>query len=255
MTDKGMLARVVELRDSYESLGMSAKLVNDGKPRINTSNAFTEYLVNASQLTGPLKIEASGKKLVVSMQGTTPGACVDVDFDSGGKLSRVGAGASFTGQFGSFTLNNPSTQAAGVVFRFVIVKQDDADYCEQERGGSGNLQVSQIAQVVNSLVNFPTLVTQGLDVTRCKGVRVALSADAGQTITGGTIVFWAYDNTLARWCEVSSMSDAINPLGGTARRDYMSAEFPIFIGWGRIFVEARSVTVSAGALTQTMTVG
>jgi len=252
---RDMITAARDLAVEYKSRDMANVLREAGKQNINIRSGFIEIVLNASVVNAtPYVYEGSGYKLIVAMQGTTPGLSFDILFDSGTKLTQVSEGLRMTGKFGRFTIQNPSSIWGTI--RLIVVKQEDGDYEEQPTNTEGVLNSkTRVGIAQGSTLDIPVQGTDGLAVDGCKGVRCLLSADAGQTITGGTIVFWAYDVAQTRWCEVSNLNETINPLAGTARRDYMSSEYPILIGAGRIFVECRNVTVSAGSLSQTLTVG
>lgn len=101
------------------------------------------------------------------------------------------------------------------------------------------------SQLANSIANIPTLAGDGqLLPAGVKGCYAVASAQAAATILGpGAIVWWRYSSYLGRWAETTAQ-DALS--GG--RRDCATAEQLVNGAPGdRIFAEARSVTVSAGA--------
>lgn len=115
--------------------------------------------------------------------------------------------------------------------------------------GAGAAAAAPIAgttsQLANSVANIPAAAGDGqLLPSGVKGCYAVASAQAAATILGpGSIVWWRYSSYLGRWAE-TTVQDALS--GG--RRDCATAE-QLMNGApnDRIYAEARSVTVSAGA--------
>ena len=106
-------------------------------------------------------------------------------------------------------------------------------------------------QTANSAAgNEPALAADGLNIQGLSACRVVLSAASGQTLSGaGTLRFWYYDTSLARWI---LNQDVTIPVTTSSRRDMVSQDYQILISAGRVYVEADTVTSSSGALTVTL---
>jgi hypothetical protein len=104
-------------------------------------------------------------------------------------------------------------------------------------------------QTANSAAgNIPTAATDGVSLDGQCRVLITVSAASGQTLSGGgTLVFWYYDATLARWAvNVEGTNPPMTSASGS--RDstvFVRRTFPA----GRFYVEADTVTSSGGALT------
>lgn len=101
----------------------------------------------------------------------------------------------------------------------------------------------------HATANEPFVATDGLSILNMCGLRVIVSAASGQTLSGaGTLRFWYYDTTLSspRWMLNQNVS---LPVTQSSRRDAVFEDLPIYNGFGRVYVEAESVTVSSGVLT------
>lgn len=102
-----------------------------------------------------------------------------------------------------------------------------------------------VSQLANSPANIPTLAGDGVLIPAgAKGAHAIASAQAAATILGaGSLVWWRYSQFLGRWAE-TTQQDAL--AGG--RRDCATVEQLTNGPAGdRLYVEARNVTVSAGA--------
>lgn len=101
--------------------------------------------------------------------------------------------------------------------------------------------------------NIPSAATDGLPLLNQCGVTVILAAASGQTLSGaGTLVFWYYDTGLARWIPNAEANYTVTTSG---RRDIVLKSRPVKVGYGRVYVEALSVTSSSGALTIRLVTG
>ncbi len=101
-------------------------------------------------------------------------------------------------------------------------------------------------QTVNSAAgNVPTSATDGLSLRGVCGLRATVSAESGQTLSGaGTIKFWYYDTTLAtpRWMLNQDLSVNVT----STKRDAVLQDYSVLVGYGRVYLEAVSVTASGG---------
>lgn len=109
-------------------------------------------------------------------------------------------------------------------------------------GGGGTLRT--FSEVQAGTRAAPTLVTEGMDLSNAGGLLYGVSADAGQTVTGGSLDLWRYDSTLARW----GKSFNAGPLPTGQRLVWMPEE-TIKVADGRILPATNAVTVSAGTIT------
>lgn len=115
--------------------------------------------------------------------------------------------------------------------------------------GQAPSQTSSYTAAQSSTGNLPSVATDGAALGGRRLCRAVVSAPAGQTVTGGTVVWWLYNETLARWAE-GPVQDTLP----TGRRDVATPDQ--FVGAaGRVFAEVRSATASgAGTLAVTLEV-
>lgn len=105
-------------------------------------------------------------------------------------------------------------------------------------------------------VAAPTLVTEGLDITRLEGCRIILSTDSGQTLslTGSSeaIRIWLWSSSLGRWCRNYRLEITLSTSDAGAR-DAVFEDVAIFAPIGRIFAGPANVTASGGNGTNIIT--
>lgn len=217
---------------------------------INTRGGFREFIVDLAdaRFTAgvPIVLEGQLFGLIYLVAGSDSTGRISAGFDAGGSVllqpgSRIDAKAS------RVTLTRDVTSAASGTARFVILQEPDVRFEELVTGQSGEgVQRTQLTAgqtAVGVTTNLPTAATDGVDVTDANGIRCIVSADLGQTITGGTVVWWVFDATLGRWAE-SPVQETLP----TGRRDVATSDSAVGARTGRAFPELRSVTVSGGAL-------
>jgi hypothetical protein len=105
----------------------------------------------------------------------------------------------------------------------------------------------------------PTLSTDGASIDAADGFNVTVSANSGQTITGGSLLCYFYGAVSSsgsgspptrRWMRCPAVLD-FTP--GTSVRDAPSGDYQTPVGWGRIAYIPSAVTVSGGS-TVTVTI-
>lgn len=95
--------------------------------------------------------------------------------------------------------------------------------------------------------NKPTSATPGIDLANACAVRVTVSAASGQTLSGaGTIRFHLRTVSLGRYAENRVVTRSVTTSGS---RDHLIDDLWVGVGYGKIYVEADSVTVSSGAVS------
>lgn len=115
----------------------------------------------------------------------------------------------------------------------------DVQEAEAARVGPGGAN----SQTVNSAAgNVPTTAGDGVELEeRISRVRVFVSAESGQTLSGGgSVRIWAWSTTLSRWAPTNIVFEV--PSGS---RDAMVGEFET-PSYGAVYAEAVSVTASGG---------
>ncbi len=105
---------------------------------------------------------------------------------------------------------------------------------------------TQTANDANA-ASIPTLVTHGVNITdRSTGIRVTLSAESTRTLSGaGTLKAYCWNGTLLRWCRNAALDITLSSSHASVR-DQTFPDMETFVGGGRLFYLADTVTVSAG---------
>lgn len=105
------------------------------------------------------------------------------------------------------------------------------------------------AQAQNSTANIPAAAGDGVAIAHpssggysSRGIHADVAAPAGQTITGGLIVWWRYNSALAAWCETGVQETLPTGRRYVATADQLVAGYP----GDRLYAEARSVITSGG---------
>lgn len=106
-------------------------------------------------------------------------------------------------------------------------------------------------QTANSAAgNEPTASTPGMRMSGVCAVRIVVSADSGQTLSGaGTMKFHYSGPRLGgRYAENVRVTIPV-PAAAASKRDVVLDDVQIMVGYGKLYVEAESVTVSGGAVS------
>lgn len=90
--------------------------------------------------------------------------------------------------------------------------------------------------------NQPINTGDGVDVQYMKYCLAWVSAPPLYTLSGaGTVRLWYYNTTVGRWAENMTVFST----NATTGRDAVTEAFPIGIGTGRMYAEARSLTAGS----------
>lgn len=244
---------VVEaVRGAELAAALSRAAVGQGEV-MNRTGAFSIQTLDLSTATfAPLNVTGYG---FVFLPDSAAGALLDVD--CGGEWTAFAPGQWFTGHFDSVQIKRNANSVQSGSARVLIVRDPRvAVGMLPESISGGALSQSAVGpaaattQTANSAAgNIPTAAGDGVPLEGVTGVRVILSAAAGQTLSGaGTVRLWLYDSSLARW--VRGRIDYAVDLGSV--RDLVFPDEVVRVPRGRIYAEAISVTVSGGALTVTI---
>lgn len=114
-----------------------------------------------------------------------------------------------------------------------------------------NLQVTTSSSALTG--SAPTVDTDGISINGALGFAVIVSADAAQTITGGSLLCYYYGPVSSGagsgagvtfdWMRCPTGFD-FTPATGARRA--ASGDYETLVGWGRIAFVPSSVTVSGG---------
>lgn len=202
---------------------------------------------------GPLSV-AVGKAygLYVPVVGNPSGARVIADWRGGGRLT-LAPGHHVTLPFDALTLQRASDSVATGTLTIRAFRTPRADFRafggpEVGAGGvvAGHASVLTQTQTYNSAAgNQPSGASAGISIAGAKAVRPLLDAGAGRTWnTGvGTAILWYYSATAAAWMEGRTQL----ALPSNSLRYIAFDAMEVGVGWGRLALEVRSATHSAGA--------
>jgi hypothetical protein len=117
-----------------------------------------------------------------------------------------------------------------------------------QASGTASFSVTTTQNLTGSA---PTLSTDGADLTNALGFIVTVTANTGQTITGGSLLCYYYgavstaggNAATKRWMRCPTTLD-FTP--ATGAQDAPSGDFQTLVGYGRIQYVPSSVTVSSG---------
>lgn len=116
----------------------------------------------------------------------------------------------------------------------------------------GQTRLFSVTSTHNLTGSAPTLATDGAAIDGALGFSVVVSANAAQTITGGSLLCYYYGAVSSggsgttptrRWMRCPS---ALDFTPGTSVRDAPSGDYETPVAWGRIAYIPSSVTVSGG---------
>lgn len=92
----------------------------------------------------------------------------------------------------------------------------------------------------------PTAATEGTPLADVRGFRVAVYANAGQTLTGGKLLAWLYDDGIDQWMRNPDLDLVISTTLGKRAQLFTDFIVDARIGGHRVLYAASGVTVSAG---------
>lgn len=95
----------------------------------------------------------------------------------------------------------------------------------------------------------PSAAGDGVDISGVTGIRLIVSAPAGQTITGGFLDCFYRSPALARWTPWVQTAITLR----TGERDAPSFDYPFEVSQGRFACRARGVTLSGAGTTVDVT--
>lgn len=251
-----------KIKESLDNRNIDFIVAGSNTKPIDERGSWQEKIINlfnnfdSITQTYRQRINISGNILIFSQQGTQFGSLVDIDFGGGNYFKAVRPGTIFKCPFTNFTvifnnLNNLIGNVPPTATRFLIGLGKDLDYFEQPiAAGSSYMKSRTVSQDSASILNTPVNSTPGVDLDGVTGVKILLES-LGGALTGGTLVVWyATTPTLAtvgsgQWFE-SEVQIPVTTVSGAGTR-FCSADFVTQIPYGRIFVEARSVTIASGS--------
>jgi hypothetical protein len=211
----------------------------------NTSVQFRRLDFDTSRYTttAPLVDNTKGFGLVFPAFGAPNGAVLTVVVD--GVSVTMLPGSSFNTPFQRLEVyNTAGGVTAGVATLYILTQPTTRlSLGDLQSGYSAGAQRTGIA--ANITTDLPSLVTDGVPLSG-RGARAVVSAQVGQTITGGTGVWWLYDDLSGLWAESAVQVDLTR---ATARRAVACPDEFTTVGRGRAWLELRSVTVSGGTLS------
>lgn len=222
---------------------------------LNEAIAFRVEELDLANLTQWQQVSAGGHKLIYLRAGSAAGGRLDINL--GGEIRSLSPGDWIRGQFRSFDVRaNPESATEGTA-RLLRVVHPDADYSELPGVDDGQLVATAIGpdgaatQTANDAsANVPDQASDGVSLVGVSGWRVILSADDTRTLSGaGTLKVWLYSAELGRWVYNPQLDFPVETSGV---RDLVFPDQVVTVPGGRLYVEADTVTVSAGALTVTV---
>lgn len=96
----------------------------------------------------------------------------------------------------------------------------------------------------------PTLITEGMPLTKLQGVTITAEAANGQTFTAapaGTVAIYLWNDVAAAWARCR---DCIEPtISEASQRRQIFPAYEVLVPRGRMAVAPSGVTVSGGSLT------
>lgn len=92
----------------------------------------------------------------------------------------------------------------------------------------------------------PTTSAHGALISDVGGFVVVIEAAAGQTVSGGTLLAYAYNDISGVWARVPELDLAVP---ATALRSYAFSGFTVTAGRGRFAYVPSGVTISSGSAT------
>ena len=172
---------------------------------------------------------------------STPGGLIDIDI--GGEIKSLAPGDKITGvNFSSARISrNASSVQVGTAALWIF--RGTADHRNESKAAGNRAPVQVYNEAASALTHSaPTLVTEGVDVSRGSFFWAFVSAAQGATVTGGSLDIYRWDTPLGDW--VFIMNVALNGLG--------TRYAGIPMDWsgvqdGRLFAAPNAVTLSAGA--------
>lgn len=250
-TRAGLVANFGAMLEAYNNKAGRDLVEGDNPVPINANGGLSEWLIDLSDARmapggAGIQVEGFCFGVIYAVSGSQQGAGLQFNFDQGGALTTVLPGCRIDAPFQKMTVTRAANAPATGFAKLILRKRADCDWDESALPATGS-ELLRVATTpaANSTANVPSLATDGVDITFARGVRCILSADSGQTLTGGSVRVWLFEPGLGRWV-LGNTSESV----GTGLRDFGTSDYEVAVGYGRIFFEALSVTVSAGALNQ-----
>lgn len=254
--DMSILHKVDLFVDRVMDAGATERL--ETPKSINETGGFYERLIDIgtdfSGNGGLVDIPNAGYGLVFAIQGSTPGADLNVSFDGSGgaQVTNFRPGAFYKAPFGRIILTkSPACIAAGTI-RLLFLTRNDVDYTEFFSPSSGskvanvngqgpNSVATQVQATASRGANSPVAATDGFALGGVRGFVVYVKSTLGaKTITAGNIRFWRFDPVSGLWARGTLVS-ALDTGGIIA----VVTEFPVVVPVGRGYIECDGVTFSA----------
>lgn len=214
--------------------------------RVNIPDARTS-VISAGWSNTTLNLDAPAPKALPAgvglfLDGSAPPATQLQVRLAGGQLVSMRPGCRVRLRFAGGTVE--SWSGSGIV-SLLVFQDEAADVAYFAADGAGNgLSRTVTTPATSSLLNIPANPSDGVDLSGANGARAILVADAGQTVTAALLVWWVFDPALGLWAE-----GPVQDSPATGRRAVAGADQLVGVPYGRAFAEARSCTVSSGALT------
>lgn len=250
MNDEDNILGLIRENVSVRERGITLENAKLAKHAIAMAGAFAEINVDMAKIADPtsypngLEFNTSGFGLLVSQFGSQANARVKLAFDAEPFLTSVGPGRYFRGRFQKLIIKADDDSVAYGNLKLIVIKHPQFDVGELLNAAAvGTLRQASYAPGYNVTTNVPALATDGIDITNCKGVRATVELSSS-TINGGVFVFWYYDPVTAKWYE-SPVQETIV----TGRIRAVSSDQLVTAGFGRCYVEVRSITAAAGTPT------
>jgi hypothetical protein len=259
-SDVSILNTVALFSERVRDAGATERLNSESKP-INERGGFYEILIDLSTGfpagNGIYEIATGGYGLYFAIQGSTPGASLNVTFNTGAgnQITNFRPGAFYKGPFGRIVLTKASDCITSGSVRLLLLKEEDVDYQEFFSPSAGTVfgsavngasgAATQGTGVASRGANAPVLATDGVTMNGVAGFRVSVRSPGGvQTITAGSIRVWWYDPTAGAWGR-GPIVEVLDTGGVVA----VTSEYQTNVPVGRLYVEAVGVTLSAAGPT------
>lgn len=235
--------RFQEARAGALESNVRAQQRADSERKDGARQHLRQVVVQLAALSAAPVSIGGGYGLLFDPALSTPGVVVSVSTGQSSGLIAPGwkTNVPFDQAVLTFVSGSPTVGQAV----FWLGTQPDVDLSVEYVGSSGEGQAriaGPYSAANNSTANVPSVVTDGIDITGCKGVRAIMKCNAAETLTtAGTGIWWLWDPSEAAWYESEVQTTMV-----TGRNRFCTADQVITVSSGRAFFEPRSF-VSSGA--------
>lgn len=244
------------IRQTQEVQRSSSPTLAPMAPSINQAGSF--QVLEHSLSSAVLPDTPPGYALYFLREGSAPGARITIR--GAGTWENMAPGECFSGRFDSLKLERGSRSVtSGTVRLLVVMSPGVVAGMVPETSSAGNLGGGLVgpngatSQTRNhATANVPAAVTDGVDVTGCRGFRVLLASnDAASTLSGGgSVRIWRQSSRSAvnsgTWFKTSLVYNDLSDFTSVQYAQLPDEELKV--SEGRVYAEAVSVTNSAGVL-------